>query len=240
MIMILSCSDLLAVLINNPLTILFASLYLTGSFGTGNIRYEHILVASWYGNIFIDFSLLALLVMSFDRYLATYHPFFHRTSVTKGKLASLLVLVATIVVTLKLVSSRALLRISVLVFVIIYTPPMLYLNFKLFAISRKSRRDRMADNRKKAFALKNVSSCLLAVICFIVLSTPLFVFVGLAMNSDESTAFDLVALVGTWAKTIVSMNSTFNCLIFFWKNKLLRTVGMKVIKGMSLRRQVQT
>jgi hypothetical protein len=36
------------------------------------------------------------------------------------------------------------------------------------------------------------------------------------------------------------MNSTCNCLIFFWKNKILRTEGMKVIKGMKICRRVQS
>ena len=36
------------------------------------------------------FSLFALLVMNFDRYLATSYPIFHRTSVTKGRLLTLL------------------------------------------------------------------------------------------------------------------------------------------------------
>ena len=239
MIMILSCFDLLAVLINNPSMILIATLYLTKNVDAWNIRLEHVKLILWVGNFFFGFSMLALLVMSFDRYLATYHPIFHRTSVTKGKLASLLLLISIIHVILTLISARASATISLLVFLIIYAPPMFYLNFKLFAISRRSRKDRIADDGKRAFALKNVSSCLLAVICFVVLSIPSFVYVGLAIHS-ESTEFDLVYLVGMWTKTIVSMNSTFNCLIFYWKNKLLRTVGMKVIKGISLRQQVQT
>jgi hypothetical protein len=37
-------------------------------------------------SVFLGFSLLALLVMNFERYLATYYPIFHRTSVTKGRL----------------------------------------------------------------------------------------------------------------------------------------------------------
>ena len=35
---------------------------------------------------FFGFSLLALLVMNFDRYVATSYPIFHRTSVTKGEI----------------------------------------------------------------------------------------------------------------------------------------------------------
>jgi hypothetical protein len=34
-------------------------------------------------NTFLAFSMLALLVMNLDRYLATCYPIFHRTSVTK-------------------------------------------------------------------------------------------------------------------------------------------------------------
>jgi hypothetical protein len=31
------------------------------------------------------------------------------------------------------------------------------------------------------------------------------------------------------------MNCTFNCLIFFWKNKVLRAEGLKVWKSMKIR-----
>jgi hypothetical protein len=36
------------------------------------------------------------------------------------------------------------------------------------------------------------------------------------------------------------MNSTFNSLIFFWKNKILRTEGMKIIKGLKVNRRDQS
>ena len=235
MIMILSFCDFLAVLINNPLIILFASLYLTESFGTGSIRLEHIRLASRCGNFFFGFSLQALFVMSCDRYLATHHPIFHRTSVTRRKLTSLLVLVIVIKV---VISTSAFVRteIALIISYVIYAPPMFFFNFKLFVISRKKANSQIACDRKKAFALKNVSSCLLLVICLVVMSIPTFAFVGVAMNSAESTTFDVIDLVGLWAKTIISMNSTSNCLIFYWKDKFLRTVGVNIIKGMKIRR----
>jgi hypothetical protein len=33
-----------------------------------------------------------------------------------------------------------------------------------------------------------------------------------------------------WSGTLVAMNSTFNCLIFFWRNSILRREGIKVVK----------
>ena len=83
MIMVLSSCDLLAVLTNNSLMALITISWLTGKLDV-NARWSHI--SSRSTNSFFGFSLFALLVMNFDRYLATSYPVFHRTSVTKGRL----------------------------------------------------------------------------------------------------------------------------------------------------------
>jgi hypothetical protein len=38
---------------------------------------------------------------------------------------------------------------------------------------------------------------------------------------------------------MISMNATFNCLIFYWRNKTLRKEGMKVIKSINVCRREQ-
>ena len=52
-------------------------------------------------------------------------------------------------------------------------------------------------------------------------------------NETEST-LDNAAIAGFWARSIATMNSSFNCLIFYWKNKTLRAEGMKVIESMKV------
>jgi hypothetical protein len=89
--------------------------------------------------------------------------------------------------------------------------------------------------------LKNISSCLLAVACVVVISIPTFVYIGLRINSPETTfTLDNANLAGMWAGTIALMNSTFNCLIFYWENKVLRTEGLKVLKSMKICRRVES
>ena len=232
MIMILSCCDLLVVSTSHPLLALMAMLWLTG---TLHVYPRLVDISSKFATIFLGFSLYALLVMNFDRYLATYYPFFHRTSVTKRRLLTLLAILILLEVTLALISVLNDLLIPYTVFLLICFSilflPMLFINYKLFKISRKSRRNNgVPPERKKTFSLKNISSCLLAVACFVVLSIPVFVFIGLRLNSKEKTSN--LKLAALWSRTIVSMNGTFNCLIFYWKNKILRTEGMKFIKGM--------
>ncbi len=225
-IMVLSCSDLLVVLTNHPLLALCVILLLTG-------KLEFAPSWAFITNIFLGVSLASLLVMNFDRYLAISYPIFHRTSATRGKLLTLLAILIVVELTLYLMSVNDLISnpVFVLICFIIISPPMLFINYKLFTIARKSRRNG---------GIKNISSCLLAVACFVVLSLPVFVYIGLRTRLKISPTLDDADIAAFWATTIASMNSTFNCLIFFWKNQLLRTEGMKVIKSMKICRKVQS
>jgi hypothetical protein len=238
MIMVLSCFDLLVVVTNHPFTALVAMLELTGKLSY--IYPSWMDISGKLSDIFIGFSLLALLVMNFDRYLATSYPIFHRTSVTKGNLLTLLAILIIMFVTLALISHVCDVLISDELFVLIcfgiLFGPMLFINYKLFRIARKSRRNnRISPEIEKTFSLKNITSCLLAVACFVVLNIPVFVYIGLSITSKGALTFDNVHIAALWAKTITSMNSTCNCLIFYWKDKMLRTEGLKILKKLKLR-----
>jgi hypothetical protein len=240
--MVLSCCDLLSLLANGPLHALNAMLWSTGKLDV-NARWPHI-SARW-TNIFFVFSLLALLVMNFDRYLATSYPFFHRTSVTKGRLLTLLAILIIVEGTLGVMSVNDFvisMNVHAAIFFCFFIPAMLFINYKLFLVIRKSRRDKkLAPETKKKFSLKNVSSCLLVVACLAVLSIPWSVYIGLRINSTETKdTLDNANLAAVWAKTIGFMNYTFNCLIFYWKNKVLRAEGLKVLKSMKICGQVES
>ncbi len=242
MIMVLSCCDLLAVLTCNSLTAVTAMLCLNREL---DVSPNWTVIPLKLGTFTLTVSFLALLVMNFDRYLATYHPIFHRTSVTKGKLLTLLAILSILELLLKLLSVNNFVissRTHALILFIIFFPTMIFINYKLFVIARKSRRNNgISPEMKKTFSLKNISSCLLAVACVLVLSIPPAVYIGLKKNSKETTTLsDNANLAQLWARTLVAMNSTCNCLIFYWKNKILRTEGIKLIKGMKLCRRFRS
>jgi ABC-type arginine transport system permease subunit len=89
--------------------------------------------------------------------------------------------------------------------------------------------------------LKYISSCLLAVACLVVLSIPVGVYIGLTINSRKtSNTLDNANLARMWSVTIASMNCTFNCFIFYWKNKVLRTEGSKVLRSMKICRRAES
>ena len=128
-------------------------------------------------------------------------------------------------------------QIGLLIFWMIFITPMLFINCKLFTVARRSRKNnRILPGEKKSISLKNISSCLLIVASLIVLSIPTLVYIGLRLTSKKKeNTLDNAQLTAVWAKTTASMNSTFNCLIVYWKNKILRAEGMKIIKGMKIR-----
>ena len=240
MIMVLSCCDLFAVLTNNPLMAFISMSWLTGKSDV-NARWARISIGST--NIFLIFSFFALVVMNFDRYLATSYPIFHRTSVTKGRLLTLLAILNIVEITLKVMTVNDFVisfQVHTIIIAILVFPAMLFTNYKLFLVVRKSRKTkRISSDIKKTFSLKNISSCLLVVACLVVASTPGFVYIGL--NSTETTnTLNNADLAWMWAVTISLMNCTFNCLIFYWKNKVLRTEGLKVLKSLKICRRVDS
>ena len=241
MIMVLSCFDLLAVVTNHSLTALIALLWLVGKF---DVFPSWVDLSLRISIIFVGFSLFALLVMNFDRYLATSYPIFHRSSVTKGKLLTLLAILVITGLTLALMFLNDFVisyQVFLLIILIIIFPPMLLINCKLFIIARKYRRsNRITPKLKKAYSLKHISTCVLAVACFMVLSIPAFIYLGLRISSKGTLTLDNAHIAALWSDTICSMNGTFNCLIFFWKNKILRTEGMKTIGCLKVCQRVQS
>ena len=238
MIMVLSCCDLLGVLTNTPLTAVIAMSCLTENPSLTWLR-----ILGNFTTVFFAFSLLALLVMNFDRYLATSYPLFHHTSVTKGRLFNLFSILVIIELTLKAMSTNNVVishQIHILILFILLTPSMLFINYKLFLIVRKNRRkNRKSPEKRKTFSLTKISSCLLVVACYVVLSIPALVYFGIKVNSEDTTlAFGDAKLAGMWVETIASINATLNCLIFYWKNKVLRTEGWKVLKSIKIWRKV--
>jgi hypothetical protein len=240
--MLLSCCDLLAALTNNPLMALITMLWLTGKVD-GNARWT--VISFRLTGIFLGFSSLTLLVMNFDRYLATSYPIFHRTSVTKGRLLTLLAILIIVDLILKAMSAYEFVisdQVYILIVSILLIPAMLFFNYKLFLVVRKSRRNkRISLDMKKTFSLKNISSCLLVVACLVVVYIPWCVYIGLRANSPETrNIWDDGNLASMWAVSIAMMNCTFNCLIFYWKNKVLRTEGLKALKSMKICRRVES
>ncbi|XP_046839590.1 probable G-protein coupled receptor 21 [Xenia sp. Carnegie-2017] len=228
MIMVLSCCDLITVLLNNPVLVVIAALFIKNK---DNIfsQWERIILEIV--SITISSSFLALLVMNIDRYLSVSKPLYHKTNVTKRKLLLLFIALQSINVIIAVLHTEELAyprEINAFIFMVLYLPPMLFINYKLLRLSRKYRKSNVKNREKKATStLKQISISLMAFAGIIVFSIPVLVFIVYNMFVTEIKWKNVVEL---WLRTILTMNSTFNCLIFFWKNTILRTEAFKIVK----------
>ena len=187
--------------------------------------------------------------MNLDRYLATVYPLFHRASVTRRRLLIVLVIFLLFEITLTGISVNNLVisdQVATVIFGAIVSPMLFYINYnlKLFFIARKMGKNNkvvVTPGLRKPVDLRNISCCLLAVVCLVCLHLPITIYIVLSINENASS-FN-VKISWLWTKTILTTNSTFNCLIFFWKNRILRMEGRKVVKilkGMTVSFDQQT
>ena len=125
------------------------------------------------------------------------------------------------------------------------------INFKLFCLAKKLRQRvhiplgslngseqvNAGSNKSKVnlASLGKVSACLLAVVCLSICYCPAFVVYGLELSRHEiETAY--IDIIKLWVETIVTLNSSLNCLIFFYKNSVLRRHAINLLRRCILRK----
>ena len=237
MILVLSCFDLAVVTINHPVLILSTILWSMKTY------HKEIKIIWEYTSILLGaFSAFALLTLNIERFLALTYPFFHQTAVTKRRLVLFQAFWMTIIFSLSPLAyfyGETIGNICLAVFVVFLLFLFTCLNYKIFMIAKAKRKEESAaptsatssheERKKRKINLKNISTCCLAVGCFFICSFPQIIYSVLRFT--ETVAYDRHGwLFNLWSTTLFTMNSTFNCLIFFWRNSVLRREGMKIAK----------
>ena len=243
MILVLSCFDLAVVSINHPLLITSTIYY---SLDKTTKIYEDI--TGTISFILCGLSMIALLTLNVERFLALTRPYFHERSVTKTKLVcfqSFFTIIIVCVSPLPYIIPKGIFAVdiftvvsmSLLLFLLIYG------NYKMFKIAKSKSEDErvfpitatsgnIIRQKRILISLKNISTCFLVVGCFFLCSCP-FIIYSILLVSTQMSSYDPQELLklNLWSATFVSINSTLNCLIFFWRNSILRREGVKLIDG---------
>ena len=90
---------------------------------------------------------------------------------------------------------------------------------------------RKRQNKRPKLSLQSVSTCILAVTCFTLCALPGMVFNGLnILMGKERFGKDNFQLIVFWVGTLLTLNSSFNSLVFFWKNPMLREEGQQLLR----------
>ena len=190
--------------------------------------------------------------MTVERYLALMHPFFHQKYATRSRLMIVFLafqlpefgifLYLQLVDNNKYIGPGILLALIVIVFLAICG-----INVKLFYFARTLRQrmeiplgslddsEQRSDGHTKSkvtlSSLGKISTCLMVVVCLFICYCPFFVVTGMELikNANETESEDM-NIVHLWVGTFLTLNSSLNCLIFFYKNSALRRHAMKELK----------
>ena len=220
MILVVTCFDLATVTVCHPLIITSSYIWSTGDYEATNIYHR----IKKYSTILFHFSFMALLVMNIDRFLAISYPFFHKQKVTKQRL---MVLLGVLLVIIFIGQALAYLDVFgirvgyVAVLVAVYVLVIFTLNCKIYKIAKKARRG----------LVTGISTCILAVACFTLFSLPPMICSAVQFSADLFSE-DNGMLFSLWSSAFACINSSLNCLIFFWKDKSLRQEGTKILKSL--------
>ena len=244
MILVLSCFDLAVVVVTHPFLVVSTIYFSPEEFNTIRGTTRIFLFLNLYG-----LSMIALFTLNVERFLAITCPFFYQASVTKARLVCFEAFFIAILVGFSPLYfiCKSFANIVAAVFFPFFLFFFVCSNYKLFVIAKSKRRNKrivqstMATStvdknvRKRILNLKNISTCSLAVCCFFFCSSPQIAYSTLRLASDASLYDKKVFLFHLWSCTFTSMNSTFNCLIFFWRNSILRREGFKIVNALRAR-----
>ena len=189
MIFLLSCFDLAVVTINHPFVIWMSIAKILEIIT--ELQYS---IGVFTTILLSGYSLLALLTLNFERYLALNYPFFHQKSVTKKRvLLSLacICLLNTIFTALTLQDLVISYRLKSIIFLSNLLFIIFFLTYKIVKIAITKAptdvQEFLGTSRKSKFrgakVLKKFFTCYLAVLCYFICYTPVIIYSGVCIDN---------------------------------------------------------
>ncbi|XP_028406552.1 lysophosphatidic acid receptor 3-like [Dendronephthya gigantea] len=240
MIMLLSCNDICVTVIVHPLYMLNS---ITEMMNNSKCVYKMIYQTS--AVMLSGISYLTFVAMNIERYLSICQPFFHMKHVTKKRcfiLSAISWLISIGTAIAPIVGMD--IQFFVTAITVLALGGVFFIYVSVYRVAKKSRNSPLRRSTTHTFESeestrpeKTVSlfhDIQLAKMYVIVVFTTVLLnlpnAVVLVMFSGRVKAVDGVAHAKVWTLTLISMNSTFNSIIFFWANGPLRNEGWKLCK----------
>ena len=247
-IMLLSSADLAVVTIVHSTFLLQAINEING---TPNCTYKVFYTSTLY--LFTGMSVSTLLILNIERYTAIFHPIWHLTTATKRRLIFIWIILWLL--NILNVASRLFLpllsKIIVLIVISTLCGTTLFTYISIFRVARKKKsitacntvaheincgncRGEVSGNmvtflRELKMAKTYFAIVVLAFVCFLPWGIGVHAL-KYPWNKSENER-STVAMAYSWTNTLITINSTLNCLIFFWANKMLRREALKLVKS---------
>lgn len=183
------------------------------------------------GFLLFFFSMTTMSAMSFERYMGVLHPFIHHVHVTKARLMKYVISVCslqTFLYSLTFIYGAQITRIFFVGNMFLFLAFIAFAYTLIFCYHVKKNRiqpEQSVTDIAKRDSIKEskiAKSCFLVVATSLVSSLPSITIVAV-LNPEKSF---LVLTLQKCFYILNMFNSTGNALIYFWRNKALRTEGL--------------
>ena len=166
MIFILSCCDLVEVVVLHSSRIIQYILWFRQGFCTNSQNFH---VFRYMSEFIYGFSLLGLFTMTLERYLGLAYPIFHKTSVTKRRLVIFLLATQTFAVILNTITFEFKVNTIDQPYTVPLLPMLAFLvmifNCKMFHIAKSRHNTSSSNGKRKIFECKKCYTCLWQPFC---------------------------------------------------------------------------
>ena len=225
-IMVLSCTDLCAAFIVHTFYILNSVGEMTGG---ANCLYKLLYQNSQL--LLSGQSAMTLFTLNIERYLSIHFPIFHRNIVTKRRCAVALFILALIPFGLafsRFFNSDIQTYVTGMTIVVCVVSAYVYIAI-YYTASRRMVNN--ARNKQATFAkeVKLAKTCFCVVACCFIMYLPNGIV--FAIDTDQTRNLNVLVNVKVWTTSLVTINSTVNCVVLFWCNREVRQTWRSMRQG---------
>ncbi|XP_046846248.1 uncharacterized protein LOC124439985 [Xenia sp. Carnegie-2017] len=226
MICLLSCADFAVVVIIHP-SIAWIAYYYGEKYKTNEIIFRSVFF------VVLGISVLMVLTLNIERFLAVKFPFFHQTQVTKKSLIAFAACLVCFFVLLQSLVWLNIIQSTLYITLPLFSVILVYLNFEMYKIARSKERNmaRMnsMDNSTRNYQKTSVPTFLIVILLMFFMLPRAVTSAYISYSSNITFHKILKVHLELWSNTIMAMSSSFNCLVFFWKISILRREGLKIV-----------
>ena len=192
----------------------------------GNPDCSEYFISKKLGVLFYLYSVTVMCIINFERYMGILHPFIHREKVTKARLMKFTVfalVLQTVLFFISIINVQVFPRVlaATTLFLISST---IYVYMRIFFAVKNG----LKGNRKSKLLkqLKLAGSSFIIVVCFLACSLPSTI--AYIDRLEIPSNFSLVVR-RRWFAWLIMLSTTLNSVIFFWRDKAMRSRGKQLI-----------
>ena len=232
LVMVLSGSDLAVGIIVEPVFLFHLGREIYGMEDCFGSTVKKIIV-----EFFVAISFTTFVALNVEIYLSIIYPIFHKTKVTNRRVLAIICVIGiiTIIRTYLFVfhiGKRAA-KLFASIFILITFIALTYIHVKISMAVYKRRRigfaggvrsSNVRESKSFLHGVREAKSCLLVLFCTVLCFLPSAIEDGMT----ERSTF-MVILFNPWRSTFALAASFLNCIVFFWRNGILRKEAKNVI-----------